>query len=85
MIRTIVATAVGAALGVFVAAIAIDAASAQQMDGKHCQWAYKKLQQHRTGGYCFEQGDGDQKPNTEGKGEHSIRDRVTDAVGGLFD
>lgn len=29
-------------------------ASAQQMDGKNCEWAYKKHQQHRVYGVCNE-------------------------------
>lgn len=66
------------------------ASFAQQMDGKNCEFAYKKLQQHRAYGYCNEQGSDAQqgKDFTERgapKGEHSIRDRVTDAFDRLFD
>ncbi len=31
------------------------AVSAQQMDGVGCEWAYKKLQQHKQAGNCREQ------------------------------
>lgn len=63
-------------------------ASAQQMDGRNCDWAYKKLQQHRSYGVCQEQGDHNRAKDTAeptGDGEHTIRDKVESGVRDFLD
>lgn len=44
-----------AAAGLVVGLSLAGVASAQQMDGRNCEWAYKKLQQHKQAGNCREQ------------------------------
>lgn len=63
-------------------------ANAQQMDGRNCDWAYKKLQQHRSYGVCQEQGDHNRAKDTAeptGDGEHTIRDKVESGVRDFLD
>ena len=84
MTRTLVYLAIAAAAILGTAYLA----TAQQMDGSNCEWAYKKLQQHRNYGVCQEQGDHARSKDTAeptGKGEHSIRDRVRDTISRLTD
>lgn len=53
-------------------------ASAQQMDGKNCEWAYKKHQQHRVYGVCNEK-------SGEEKGGSSTPERAARHASGLKD
>lgn len=51
MTRLIALIAIGGALVLGTAYYA----NSQQMDGQGCEWAYKKLQQHKQAGACREQ------------------------------
>ena len=50
MTRTIAIALIGAAVVLGTAYYA----NSQQLDGTNCEWAYKKLQQHRNYGVCNE-------------------------------
>lgn len=80
-VRTIIATAIGAALGVFVAGAISDYAAAQQMDGNNCNWAYTKRVQHRMNGVCYESG----RDTPHKASEPGHRDLIDGGVDGLID
>lgn len=84
MTRTIAIALLGAAVVLGTAYYA----NSQQMDGRNCEWAYKKLSQHRNYGVCQEQGDHNDNKDSQdptGDGEHSIRDKAHDFIDRLRD
>lgn len=73
MTRTIALLGIAAALILGVAYVA----SAQQMDGRNCEWAYKKLQQHRVYGTCNEQTSNQGLDGATDEGRTARREKAT--------